>query len=668
MDTRPSKRMRYDPFDGVDAGTCVAAGEATTMGLSTTTSTTPTIWAHLPDETWDLVLNGTDRHGRAFLDWRWRVAVRATCRRLRDVVSAPCAVDRSRLAGRAGPLGKRAIGAAVCVSVAARLLASAPHDATLDDLVALLRATYLARVKPTDPWVLAAAALTGNHHHADAVAAVLARLSTTSPSPSPKQKGGTISGTHDDDDDDDVNDYVDDRIRDDDDNGDPMEIDRYDRVHTDAAAAATLVYRVCVAHDCASGADAAAPFLSLDDLLEPAHEAVRADDVDAVLGAVRHAKRAALLGNTRERHAQAMHSDTIDDRINEYVWTAVLSYGTPSVAVGLVGEVYQDSLALKVHRLARFGPLRVCSVSHSGAASFDAGERWSARPHAMADAVRLMRRAIADGDVLVAAWVVTCYEDHWYHTVHDDPPFGPLPVDEVVRLAMRAGTYALMSPWLVEWTDVRPGAEAVASALVGATVRAASPTTAVDVATLAADWTREVADAHGGQALVAYLARWGDGEVARGPARQAMPPSSGPIVRGLWAYHAHAVRRAWEADDMTRMCNCLLGLCTGARQWGLVNSTALDGARVRASGTRDEWTLALERLSALASDAELWAPWRGAVRPLAQAGAIREAALWWADSDERSIVLGTLDLLDRALDDPCGSANVFARPSGVPFL
>ncbi|AVK75006.1 hypothetical protein pqer_cds_584 [Pandoravirus quercus] len=644
MDTRPWKRVRY--------ATKATKGTSAARGATTTTTTS---WAHLPGETWDLILNGTDSHGRPFLDWRWRVAVRATCRRLHDVVSTPSATDRTRLAGRTDPFGKRAIGAVVSVTVAAQLLASAPPGATLDDLVALVCATYLAHVKPSDPHMLAAAALTGTERHVAAVGAILTSVSMSTSSPMP------FSWESDDSDDNDDGDDIDGS------DDDAMEIDPGDRADDGAVDAAALVYRACVAHGCASGADIAAPFLSLGQLMEPVQKAIRADDVDAVLSGVRHAKRAASLIRARERQPLAMHPDTLYDQISERVWTAILRHGTPSVAVALVGEVYQDSLVLKVRRLERHSPLRVCSVSCSGAPSFDAGERWSDRPHAMADAVRLLRRAIVDGDVLVAAWVVACYQNHVYHTTYRDPPFGPLSVDDVVRLAVRAGTYAHISLWLTEWTDNRPSAAAIAAALTDATARR-SISMASDVDALANDWTREVVDARGGQALVTYLACSADHKVASGPARQAMPPSSGPIVRGLWAYHARAVRRAWEADDMTRLCKSLLALCGGARRWGLIDAMSLDGARAWASGTRDEWTVALEHLSAETPDGDLWAPWRGAVQPLAETKAIREAAFWWVDSDERSIVLGALDLLNRALDIPHGPVNASARPPSVPFL
>lgn len=46
-------------------------------------------WTWLPDEVWDLVLNGTDSRGNALVDPRERVVLRAVCRRWRHVVGHP---------------------------------------------------------------------------------------------------------------------------------------------------------------------------------------------------------------------------------------------------------------------------------------------------------------------------------------------------------------------------------------------------------------------------------------------------------------------------------------------------------------------------------------------------------------------------------------------------
>lgn len=579
---------------------------------ATTTETTGTAWWHLPDETWDLIANGADSRGRAFLPWCYRVCVRAACRRLRAIVSSPRAVDRERFAVGADPLGKRAVGAVVCVTVAARLFESAPPGTTLVRAVEMLRATYLDSAVSHDPRALTAAALVRDGRYNLDVAAAIATAQV---------------------DRDGINTLI-----------DPWGIGDYCG-DAEYATVAGIVYGACVAHGCAAGADIAAPFLSLYELMGPVLRAIKTDDVDAVMDAVRHARRCAPSGHERRnlsvRAARTKPHDLIDDA----VWTTVLIHGTPSVAARLVDEVPQEWLVLKVHAIDREETLRVRSTLHDW--SFSVENRWSGRAGALVDAEGLVRRAIANGDVLLVAWAVSTYEEHMARAGHADPPFGPLSVDDVVCLAMRAGTYVDISLWLTQWTDERPTADAVERALDDAPSH--RPTTRADVGALVSNWTREAVDARDGQALVAYLAWSNDGEVARGPARRAMLPFPGPLTRGLWAHHARAVERAWNADDMTRLCKALIALCRGARRWGLLDALSPGAVRALRGDTPDEWAIALDRILGERSDRDLWALWCGAVQPLRDVAAIRRAATWWADSDERSIVLGALDLLDHAV-------------------
>lgn len=612
-DVRPRKKARHAaPRSRMAAPTTAPAPPEIAAATATTGETTETAWSHLPDETWDLIVNGADSHGRAFLPCCYRVCVRATCRRLRAVVSSPRPADRERFAAGADPLGKRAVGAVVCVHVAARLFESAPPGTTLARAVEMLRATYLDSAALYDPRVLTAAALVRDGRYAGDVAVAIA----------------TAQVDHDG-----INTLI-----------DPWGIGDYCG-DAEYATVAGLVYAACVAHGCAAGADIAAPFLSLYELMGPVLRAIKEDDVDAIVDAVRHARRCAPPGHERRnlsvRAARAKPHDLVDAA----VWTAVLNHGTPSIAARLVDEVPQEWLVLKVHAIDHVETLRVRSTLHNW--SFSVENRWGDRAGALADAKRLARRAIANGDALLVAWAVSTYEEHMACAGHVDPPFGPLSVDDVVCLAVRAGTYADISPWLTQWTDERPTADAVERALDDAPSHRS--TTRADVGALVADWTREAVDARGGQALVAYLAWSNDGEVARGPARRAMLPFPGPLTCGLWAHHARAVGRAWQADDMTRLCKALIALCRGARRWGLLDALPPDAVRALRRGTRDEWAVALDRTLGEHSDRDLWALWRGAVHPLRDAAAIRCAAVWWADSDERSIVLGALDLLDHAV-------------------
>nr|UMO79147.1 F-box domain containing protein [Pandoravirus belohorizontensis] len=612
-DTRPRKKARHAVPRSKTVEPTMTARPEIPHATATTGETTETApWSHLPDETWDLIVNGADSRGRAFLPWHYRVCVRATCRRLRAIVSSPRAADRKRFAVGADPLGKRAVGAVVCVLVGARLFESAPLGTTLARAVEMLRATYLDSAASHDTRVLTAAALVRDGRYNLDVAAAIATAQA---------------------DRDGINTLI-----------DPWGIGDYCG-DAQYATVAGVVYGACVAHGCAAGADIAAPFLSLYELMGPVLRAIKTDDVDAVVDAVRHARRCAPPGHERRnlsvRAARTKPHDLVDDA----VWTAVLIHGTPSVAARLVDEVPQEWLVLKVHAIDREETLRVRSTLHDW--SFSVENRWSGRAGALVDAERLVRRAIANGDVLLVAWAVSTYEEHMARAGHADPPFGPLSVDDVVCLAMRAGTYVDISLWLTQWTDERPTAGAVERALDDAPSR--RPTTRADVGALVADWTREAVDARDGQALVAYLAWSNDAEVARGPARRAMLPFPGPLTCGLWEHHVRAVGRAWNADDMTRLCKALIALCRGARRWGLLDTLSPGAARALRGGTCDEWAIALDRILGEHSDCDLWALWRGAVQPLRDAAAIRRAATWWADSDERSIVLGALDLLDHAV-------------------
>lgn len=612
-DARPRKKARHTaPRSKTATPTTAPAPPAIASATTTTRETTDTTWSHLPDETWDLIVNGADSRGRAFLPWHYRVCVRATCRRLRAIASSPRAADRERFAIGADPLGKRAVGAVVCVLVAARLFESAPPGTTLARAVEMLRATYLSSAALHDPRVLAAAVLVRDGRYSVDVTAAIAAAQA---------------------DRDGINTLI-----------DPWGIGDYCG-DAEYATVAGLIYAACVAHGCAAGADVAAPFLSLHELMGPVLRAIKTDDVDAVVDAVRHARRCAPPGHERRNLSVRAARAEPHDLVDEAVWTAVLIHGTPSVAARLVDEVPQEWLALKVHAIDRVENLRVRSTLHDW--SFSVENRWSDRAGALVDAERLVRRAIANGDVLLVAWAASTYEQHMACAGHVDPPFGPLSVDDVVCLAMRAGTYVDISMWLTQWTDERPTADAVERALDDAPSHRS--TTRADVGALVADWTREAVNARDGQALVAYLAWSNDREVARGPARRAMLPFPGPLTCGLWAHHARAVGRAWNADDMTRLCKALIALCRGARRWGLLDALSPGAVRALRGDTPDEWAAALDRILGEQSDCDLWALWRGAVHPLRDAAAIRCAAVWWADSDERSIVLGALDLLDHAV-------------------
>jgi hypothetical protein len=494
------------------------------------------------------------------------------------------------------------VGATIGVTVAAQFLAqvaAARPDLSFDGAVLMLRDTYLPTATPLDCEVLAAGALSGAAHYVDAVASVLAALA----------------------------------MRDDDDNDDLMDDakPRYD------CAAARLVYRVCVEHGCALGTAVAAPFLTIDHLIEPVVRAIWTLDDIAAVERIKRVRRAAALRWHKTKDANGPYAE-----IDQALWTALLEHnGTPAMALALFDIAPQRWLSLKSRRAS--GLLRVRPVR--GGPTFDIVCIWRGGPEAEHDAVRLVKRAAHAGDCLIVAWMVGCHQEYLYNPRSGvDPPFGPVLFDDIVRLSMRAGTYSEISPWLIQQTDARPTAETIARVLDMATTK---HETSHEVTRFVNDWPREVVDAQHGAALVAYLARRPATHIAS-LLRTYAPPSAGPITQGLWAYHADKIKSAWEDDDVVLVCRILVALCMGARRWGLVDAAAIAVARGRLPlfGGRDEWADTLDRMDRVAPAEHVWAPWCGKVGPLPHATAMARAARDWPRSDERSIVLGALRLFD----------------------
>ncbi|AGO85053.1 F-box domain containing protein [Pandoravirus salinus] len=554
----------------------------------------------LPDELWHMILNGADARGVAFLPPSYRVAARMTCSRWRLIVSTPSATDRVRLVGddEDDPDGRLAVGAVVTVDAIKPLFA---RCATFKDGMARVRAAYLPanhgeidfvgvdeRRDEIHSVILAAAAATGISAHLDAVAALL---------------------------------------------GDPPRDTFSAWLHdTDThrmADVADAVYEACVCADVARGVDMAAPFLGLDRLTAPVKHAIRADDLDALSVAVRYARRAVRLTRPRKKAEKAARF--CDSRL----WTFMLKRGTPTAARVLVhAGVSIDALSTNddYHEPddILFFESSETFFSHYATARWhesDSDDRDdSAKRRALDDAIWLMRWAIENGDSLLCAWTARCYATRYTGR------FGPLDVDEAIVLALRSGTYRMLSRWFYAYVPSHDMTSDTISAAL-ATVESVPDDDALrhSVEQFFRDWAREIARADGGRIAADYLFRRSSWMLAWAVLEHA-PPVSGPLalVDGLWKRHTGWVHEALAQGSLSDVCSALTRLCWAARRWGFISDAAIAAEAVALNGRRPDrhpWARALVRVQSVTPDARVWRPWVGVVAPLSSAVCDAVAAL-----------------------------------------
>lgn len=552
-----------------------------------TTTTDADATTCLPDELWHMILNGADARGLSFLSRSFRVAARMTCRRWRLVVSTPSAPDRVRLVGddQDDPDGRLAVGAVVTVDAILPLFA---QSSTFGEGLARVRAAYLPadhgevnfdavgvdeRRGEIHSVVLAAAAATGTAAHLDAVAALLGD----------PPRDAFSAWLHD---------------------------ERDAHRMTDVADA---VYEACVRADVDRGVDLAAPFLGLDGLLAPAKYAIGTDDLAALPVAVRHARRAVVLACSREKAEKAAR--ICDSRL----WTFVLKRGTPTTARLLVrAGVSIDSLSTNddYHE-----PDDILFFESSETfLSYYATARWyrpvdkdRATDRALDDALWLMRWAIRDGDSLLCAWTARCYATQYRRG------FSPLTVTEAMTLALRSGTYRMLSRWFFAYVSSQDVTSKTVSAVLATALSLPyDETLRRNVEQFFRDWACEVARADGGRIAADYLFRRPSWALAMSVCRHA-PPA---LVDGLWTRHADLLQQALTQGSMSAVSCALAKLCRAARRWGLV-SDAVIAAEAAALGRRrpdrHPWARTLIHLQAITPDARVWRAWVGRVTPLSAA-------------------------------------------------
>ncbi|QBZ81490.1 F-box domain containing protein [Pandoravirus celtis] len=552
----------------------------------------------LPDELWHMILNGADARDLSFLPQSSRVAARMTCRRWRLVVSTPSATDRIRLVGDDDddPDGRLAVGAVITVNAIKPLFA---QSSTFAEGLSRVRAAYLPadhgeinldmvgmddRRDEIHSVILAAAAATGMAVHLDAVAALLGN----------PPRDAFSAWLHDTD------------------------------THR-MADVADAVYDACVRADVDRGVDLAAPFLGLDRLVAPAKYAICTDDLTMLPVAVRHARRAILLACARKKAEKAARF--CDSRL----WTFVLKRGTPTTARLLVrAGVSIDSLSTNddYHEPDDI----LFFESNETFFSYYATARWhelaghdDAPDRALDDALWLMRWAIKHGDSLLCAWTARCYATRYGRG------FGPLEADEAITLAMRSGTYRMLSRWFFAYAsqDITP--QTIATVLAEAAAMPYDEPLRENVEQFFRNWAREIAQADDGRIAADYLFHRPSWTLAW-IVREHAPPVSGPLalVDGLWARHTGRVHWALAQGSLSAVSSALAKLCRAARRWGLVSDTVI-AAEAAALGRqrpdRHPWARTLVHLQAITPDARAWCPWIGTMVPLSSAACDAIAAL-----------------------------------------
>lgn len=543
--------------------------------------------ACVPDELWHMILNGADARGLSFLARSFRVAARMTCRRWRLAVSTPSASDRIRLVGddRDDPDGRLAVGAVVTVNTIVPLFA---RSSTFAEGLARVRAAYLPadhgevnldavgtdeRRDEIHSVVLAAAAATGMAAHLDVVAALLGN----------PPRDAFSAWLHDTD------------------------------THR-MADVADAVYDACVRANVDRGVDLAAPFLGLDRLVAPAKYAIYTDDLVMLPVAVRHARRAIVLACARKKAKKATRF--CDSRL----WTFVLKRGTPTTARLLVhAGVSIDSLSTNddYHEpddILFFESNETFFSYYAMARWYEPADEGHTIGRALDDAVWLMRWAIQEGDSLLCAWTARCYAVRYRRV------FGPLTVTEAMTLALRSGTYRMLSRWFFAYASQDVTSMTVSAVLAAAASLPHDETLRRNVEQFFRDWPREVARADGGRVAADYLFRRPSWTLAMNVCQHA-PPASGPLalVDGLWTRHADQVQRALAQGSLSAVSSALAKLCRAARRWGLVSDAAI-AAEAAALGRRrpdrHPWARTLVHIQAITPDARVWRAWVGYVTPL----------------------------------------------------
>lgn len=547
--------------------------------------------ACLPDELCHMILNGADARGLSFLSRSFRVAARMTCRRWRLVVSTPSAPDRIRLVGddQDDPDGRLAVGAVVTVDAILPLFA---RSSTFAEGLARVRAAYLPadhgevsldavgtdeRRDEIHSTVLAAAAATGMAAHLDAVAALLGN----------PPRDAFSAWLHDTD------------------------------THR-MADVADAVYDACVHANVDRGVDLAAPFLGLDRLVAPAKYAIYTDDLAMLPVAVRHARRAIVLACARKKAEKAARF--CDSRL----WTFVLKRGTPTTARLLVragvsiGSLSTNDDYHEPDDILFFESSETFLSYYATARWYKPADEDCATGCALDDALWLMRWAIQDGDSLLCAWTARCYATRYRRG------FGPLTATEAMTLALRSGTYRMLSRWFFAYASPYVTSKTVSAVLAAAASLPYDEALRRNVEQFFGDWAREVARADGGRIAADYLFRRPSWTLAMNVCQHA-PPVSGPLalVDGLWTRHADRLQWALtQQGSLSAVASALAKLCRAARRWGLV-SDAIIAAEAAALGRRrpdrHPWARTLVHLQAITPDAHVWRAWVGHVAPLSAA-------------------------------------------------